>query len=114
MKKEKATKRVDDWWPNTAPAEFDTHQENKPKLTQEEIENAAKIHKSFVDPHNMITLSGIIQNKFHRDTYHEFWRLSQHNNRNPVDHPYSVDQYIKDKKLYCPNKPCHCGACECE
>ena len=41
MKKEKVTKRIDDWWPNSAPAGYDMYQESKPKLTQEEIQELA-------------------------------------------------------------------------
>tara|TARA_Y100000296_G_C5162774_1_gene252808 strand:+ start:1669 stop:1995 length:327 start_codon:yes stop_codon:yes gene_type:complete len=101
---------------NTKPI-LDPHQESKPKLTREEIEKAAKVHASFVDPRNQIQFSSILYNRFHRDTYHAFHKLSYMNNRNPVDHPYSVDQYIIDKSLalkICENTPCYCGACECK
>ncbi len=101
---------------NTKPI-LDPDQENKPKLTREEIEKAAKLHNTFVDPRNQMLLTHIMKNKFHKETFFAFHKLSYMNNRNPVDHPYSVDQYIEDKglsKSNCPNDPCYCGACNCE
>ena len=111
----KQNKKTIEWWPDDAVALPDPWQEAKPKLSQKEIEKAAEIHASFVDPRNQIQFSSILFNRFHRDTYHEFWKLSHRNNRNPVDHPYSVDQYIIDKGLApaaCNNADC--GSCGCD
>ena len=114
--KEKKQETVE-WWPDQAVAQPRPWEEAKPKLTQEEIEKAAKLHNTFVDSRNQMLLTHIMKNKFHKETFFAFHKLSHMNNRNPVDHPYSVDQYIVDKALCkeeCPNAPCYCGACECE
>jgi len=114
QKKNKKEERVE-WWPDTAVAVPDPYQESKPRLSQQEIENAARVHATFVDPANQMHFGNMIQNKYHRETYWEFWRLSCRNNRNPVDHPYSIEQYIIDKGLIketCDNNAC--GTCGCD
>tara|TARA_R110002074_G_scaffold148580_1_gene300080 strand:+ start:1102 stop:1455 length:354 start_codon:yes stop_codon:yes gene_type:complete len=104
------------FWFETVPCNIlDPYQESKPRLSQEEIEKAAKVHSTFVDPRNQMKFGWVLEKTFHRETYWEFWRLTCRNNRNPVDHPYSVDQYIIDKgigKENCNNE--ECGSCECE
>ena len=93
--------------------------ESKPKLSKKEIEKAVEVFKSFVDPNCQGTLFWTIKNKFHNDTFIEFWRLASEYNKNPIDHPYSVDQYIIDKGLalairepICNNADC--GNCGCD
>ena len=110
--------KITDWF-NEAPSAPNPWQEAKPKLTKSEIEKAAAIYISFVDPYGQSVLYHIIRNKCHRETFNKWWPLVCGHNRNPVDNPYSVDQYIKDKNIAaipndCPNAPCHCGACDCE
>ena len=110
----KQNKEPTEWWPDTAVVVPDPYQEAKPHLPQKEIENAAKVHATFVDPQNQMRFGFLMRDRYHRETYWEFWRLSCRNNRNPVDHPYSVDQHIIDKKLapeVCNNE--ECGSCEC-
>ena len=41
--------KATDWF-NEVPSVPDPWQDNKPKLTQKEIENAAEIYRTFVDP----------------------------------------------------------------
>ena len=111
----KQNKETIEWWPDDAVAQLDPWQEAKPRLSQKEIENAAKVHATFVDPKNQMHFGWVIREKFHRETYWEFWRLSCRNNRNPVDHSYSVDQHIIDKGLapsFCNNADC--GSCGCD
>ena len=105
-------KKATDWF-KEVPVVSDPWQEKKPKLTAKEIKNAAEVYKTFVDPKNQGLLYRIIKNKCHRDTFNAWWKLVCGHNRNPVDHPYTVDQYIKDNNLNCPNSSCHCGACAC-
>ena len=87
---------LDDYDPPVIP---DPHQEAKPKLTKKEIEKAALVHASFRDPRNQMLLTHIMKSKVHRETFFAFHKISYMNNRNPVDNPYSVDQYLADKKL---------------
>ena len=111
----KQKEKTTEWWPDTAVAVLDPWHAAKPKLPQREIENAAKVHATFVDPKYQMHFGWLIKDRYHRETYWEFWRLSCRNNRNPVDHPYSVDQYIIDKKLapkVCNNADC--GKCGCD
>jgi len=102
-------------WFESAPSTLDPYQEVKPKLTQNEIVKAAEVYKTFVDPRYQGLLYSIIRRKCHRDTFNKWWPLVCGHNRNPVDHPYSVDQHIVDKgigKENCNNE--ECGSCECE
>jgi len=104
--------KVTDWF-EEAQSVPDPWQEAKPKLTNKEIKKAAEIYKSFVDPRNQNPLYRIFKDRCHKDTFNAWWKLVCGHNRNPVDHPYTVDQYIKDNNLKCPNSPCYCGACAC-
>ena len=104
-------KEITDWF-DEPPNVIDFWQENKPKLTQAEIKKAAEVFKSFVDPYNQGSLYWTIKSKFHKETFNKFWKLSHKYNKNPVNHPYSVDQYIVDKGLG--KKKCNnCGSCSC-
>ena len=112
-KKSQKEKRIE-WW-DDAVAIPNPYEESKPHLPQKEIENAAKVHATFVDPKYQMHFGWLIKDRYHRETYWEFWRLSCRNNRNPVDHPYSVDQHIIDKGLapeVCNNTDC--GNCGCD
>ena len=110
-KKEKQRKETEAWF-ESAVATSDPYQEAKPKLSHGEIEKSAEVYKSFVDPRYQGLLYHVIKNKCHRDTFNKWWPLVCGHNRNPVDHPYSVDQYIIDKGLgICDNQKC--GKCEC-
>ncbi len=103
---------ITDWF-NEVEAIPDPWQEAKPKLTQKEIKNSVRVFKSFVDPYNQDHFYWIIKNKFHKDTFNRFWKLAHRYNRNPVAHPYSIDQYIKDKNIgMCNNEDC--GKCGCD
>tara|TARA_R100001594_G_scaffold128207_1_gene166328 strand:+ start:2251 stop:2562 length:312 start_codon:yes stop_codon:yes gene_type:complete len=102
-------------WFESAVAVPDPYQEAKPKLTQKEIENAAAVYKTFVDPKNQMLLYHVMRRKCHKDTFNKWWPLICYSSRNPVDHPYSVDQYIADKDLG--HDTCNiqkCGKCKCE
>ena len=76
----------------TAPAD-------KLKLTKKEIENAAKIFKSFVDPANKVKLVSIIQHKCQQETWWAFHKLVCYDYDTPAYNDYNVDKYIKDKGL---------------
>ena len=104
--------KVTDWF-NEVRSVPNPWEETKPKLTNTEIQKAAEVYKSFVDPKNQSPLYHIIKNKCHKETYNAWWRIVCGHNRNAVDHPYTVEQYIQDKELKCPNAPCYCGACAC-
>ena len=111
-KKEKQNKEHEMWFETAVAATVDPYQEAKPKLSKSEIEKAAEVYKTFVDPSYQGLLYHIFKRKCHRDTFNDWWRLVCGHNRNPVDHPYSVDQYITDKGLgVCDNQKC--GKCEC-
>ena len=71
----------------------------KPKLTKEEIEKVAKVFKSFVDPANKVLLGGVMQFRFHRETWWEFHKLCCRHYSTPAYNDYNVDKYIEDKKL---------------
>ena len=73
--------------------------EGRPKLTKKEIEKAAEVYKTFVDPRNQSYLYHVFKRKCHSETFNAWWKLVCGHNRNPVDHPYTVDQYILDKKI---------------
>ena len=105
--------KATDWF-NEVPSVPDPWQDNKPKLTQKEIENAAEIYRTFVDPVSQNILYHVMRRKCHKDTFNKWWPLVAHYNKSPVDDAYSIDQYIKDNNLDCPNAPCHCGACDCK
>ena len=97
--KKKSNQYLDAMWFESAVAVPDLHQESRPSLTQEEIEKAAEVYKSFVDPRNQKFLYHVMRRRCHNDTFNKWWPLICYSNRNPVDHPYSVDQYIIDKGL---------------
>lgn len=105
--------KVTDWF-KEVPVTIDQWQANKPKLTQKEIENAAEVFKTFVDPANQNILYHVMRRKCHKETFNIWWPLVVRYNRSPVDDTYTVDQYIKDNKLDCPNTPCCCDACGCK
>ncbi len=116
MKKEneKQNKEHEMWFETAVAAIADPYQEAKPKLSQNEIENAAKVYKTFVDPRYQGLLYHVLRRKCHKDTFNKWWVLVCGHNINPVDHPYSVDEYIVDKgigKKNCQNEGCYCGAC---
>ena len=106
-------KKATDWF-KEVPVVPDPWQERKPKLTKEEIHNAAEVYKTFVDPKNQVLLYRIIKDKCHKETFNVWWPLVCGHNKNQVDDAYTVEQYIKDNNLSCPNAPCYCGACTCE
>ena len=106
-------KKATDWF-KEVPVVPDPWQERKPKLTKEEIHNAAEVYKTFVDTKNQVLLYRIIKDKCHKETFNVWWPLVCGHNKNPVDDAYTVEQYIKDNNLSCPNAPCYCGACTCE
>lgn len=110
--------KITDWF-DEVPSVPDPWQEAKPKLTQKEIKNSAKVYKSFIDPKNQVVFYRIIKDKCHKESFSQWWKLVCGFNKNPVDDAYSIDQYIRDKNIAnvidnCPNHPCYCGACECE
>ena len=101
-------------WFGELQATPDRWQEAKPKLSDSEISKAAEIYKSFVDPASQGPLYHVMRRKCHKDTFNKWWTLAAAHNKSPVDHGYSIDQYILDKKLgpdECPNAPSCCGVC---
>ena len=105
-KRSETQKKTHEMWFESAPVVPDPYQEAKPKLSQTEIEKAAEVYKTFVDPWAQGLLYHVLSRKCHRDTFNKWWPLVCGHNRNPVDHPYSVEQYIIDKgiltnKLFC-------------
>ena len=107
-------KKATDWF-DEVPCIPDPWQEAKPKLTTTEIKKAAKVYKTFVDPKNQAILYRIFKDRLHKQTFSVWWKLVCGHNKNPVDNPYTVDQYIEDKKLgqiIC--EDCYCGACDSE
>ena len=101
-------------WFTEVPNIPDPYQEAKPRLTEREIKNAAKVYKTFVDPRSQTLFYHVMKNKFHKTVFTAWWPQVCGHNKNPVDEAYSVEEYIVDRNLnseLCPNSPCYCGAC---